>query len=295
METGGNNPRNAPPPALSTFTSPAHPSKSSWKVDELVYYEPFDDLSGWRSEGNLTATARDGCLLIECGSANEDRGNVWSLREFQSPMYFEFRFKKLSGRSGLNLIFWNARIIDGSEFFSVPRGWIMTDVTDGNMESYHVSYCRSNTDITNFHKNPNFHDLTHDVPDPLTDPGTDWHTIGVYQNGSHLMFYENGQVVHDVDEDQDFPNHTCHQRGAHKAWNLKNEWGTMCPGLDARKVYADAGDTRDLNGAGRPYTFEKPHPGRADTYTSGRIGFRHQNGITLYDDLRVWSLLSPRG
>lgn len=282
-----------PDPAISTFTSTVHPSKSGWKIGELVYYEPFDDLSAWRTEGNLTATARDGCLFIECGSAGEDRGNVWSVREFQCPMYFEFRFKKLSGRSGLNLIFWNARTIDGSEFFSVPRGWIMTDVTDGNMESYHISYCRGGTGITNFHKNPNFHDLVQDVPDPLADPGTDWHTIGVYQNGSHLMFFENGRLVHDVDEDLDFPNHICLLKEAHKDWDETNAWGTRCPGLDARKVYTETGTARDLRGEGNPYTFVKPNPGRADTYTSGRIGFRHQNGVTFYDDLRVWSLVSP--
>ena len=235
---------------------------------------------------------KEGRLFIECGTRKEDRGNVWSVREFQTPFYFEFKFRKLSGRSGLNLIFWNARTIDGSDFFSVPRGWNMKHVTDGNMESYHVSYCRGESGITNFHKNPGFHDFVHNVPDPLANPGTEWHTIGVYQNGSHIMFFENGQLIHDVDEELDFQNQLCLREGAHRSWKIKNESDTMCPGLDAQKVYNDKEEV--ICFTGMKYTYKKPNPGHAFTYASGRIGFRHQNGITFYDDLRVWSLVPPQ-
>ena len=127
----------------------------------------------------------------------------------RAPFYVEFQFRKLSGQSGLNLIFWNARTIDGADFFSITRTWDMQHVINSNMESYHVSYCRGGSGITNFHKNPNFHDLVQDVPDPLADPGTDWHTIGVYQNGSHIMFFEDGRAIHDVDEQLDFDNLIC--------------------------------------------------------------------------------------
>jgi len=283
-----------PPPMMSTFTSDRHPGKSGWKLGELVYYETFDDLAEWQAEGRLSATAREGTLLIECGEAREDRGNVWSVHEFSSPFYFEFRFRKLSGRTGLNLIFWNARTIDGADFFSVPRGWSMQHVINGNMESYHISYSRGGTGITNFHKNPNFHDLVQDVPDPLADPGTDWHWVGVYQNGSHMMFFENGTLVHDVDEAADLRNLVCLREGAHTGWEVENASGTMCPGLDARKDYTPDSRTIDLGGQlGRSYSFTRPNPGQAYTYTSGHIGFRHQNGITLYDDFRVWKLVPP--
>ncbi len=281
-----------PAPMFSTFTSTKHPSKSGRKLGKLVYYEDFDDLNDWRYEGNLSASAKDGKLLIECGTRNEDRGNVWSVREFQTPFYFEFKFRKLSGRMGLNLIFWNARTVDGADFFSIPRGWNMRHVTDANMESYHISYCRGSSGITNFHKNPGFHDLVQDVFDPLANPGTDWHKIGIYQNGSHIMFFENGQLIHDIDEELDFEDKICLREDAHRSWSIKNELGTMCPGLDAKMVYTDEGEAVDYDK--RKYTFKKPNPGRAYTYTSGRIGFRHQNGVTFYDDLRVWSLVPPQ-
>jgi len=282
---------NVPAPMFSEFTSTKHPSKSGWKTGELVYYEDFENLDNWRSEGRLSATVKEGQLFIECGNAREDRGNVWSVREFETPFYFEFKFRKLSGRSGLNLIFWNARTVDDADFFSILRGWDMKHVTDANMESYHISYCRGRSGITNFHKNPNFHDLVQDVPDPLANPGTSWHKIGVYQNGSHIMFFEDGQLIHDIDEELDFQDNFCLKKKVHRSWNITNEWGTMCPGLDAKKVYTDEGEAVDFDE--RKYTFKKPNPGNPYTYTSGRIGFRHQNGVTLYDDLRVWSLVSP--
>jgi hypothetical protein len=262
-------------------------------VGDLLVHEPFDDIENWRPEGNLKASAEDGCLFIECGDANEDRGNVWSRRSFSGPLYFEFRFRKLSGRAGLNLIFWNARSVEGADFFSISRHWEMSYVIDGNQESYHISYARGNTGVTNFHKNPGFHDFVQDVDDPLKDPGEEWHDIGVYQNGGHTMFYEDGQLVHDVDETVDFPGGSCLRDGPHTSWRVPGEDGSMCPGLDAQKVYTNVGEAVDIGGEGRRYTYDHPRPGEARTYTSGHIGFRHQNGVTLYDDLRVWSLEPP--
>lgn len=280
-----------PDPILTTFSSHRHPARSGWHIGKLVTWEPFDRLSGWRAEGNLRASAKDGCLLIECGDASEDRGNVWSKQPFTSPFYFEFRFRKLSGRTGLNLIFWNAETIDGAGFFDVERHWEMPYVIDGNQTSYHISYSRGRTGVTNFHKNPGFHDLVENVPDPLADPGEVWHTIGVYQNDGHHMFYENGQLIHDVDERADFPDCRCVKSGPHTSWQVKDATGSMCPGLDSQKVYTPDGPARDQHD--RPYTYQKPSPGIPRIYTSGHIGFRHQNGVTLYDDMRVYSVMSP--
>lgn len=282
-----------PGPLTSTFTSEKHGDKSGWRVGDLLYYDSFDDLNGWSAEGNLSASAEDGHLLIECGEANEDRGNVWSKQAFTSPYYFEFRYRKLSGTSGLCLIFWNARTIDGTEFLQVERHWEMPYVIDGNMESYHISYSRGGTGVTNFHKNPGFHDYVQDMADPLADPGEDWHTIGVYQNGSHMMFYENGERIHDIDERVDYPTCACLRTTNHISWNIEDESGSMCPGLDSQKVYTEDGPVRDVHG--RPYTYRKPEPGVPQIYTSGHIGFRHQNGVTLYDDFRVYSLTPPEG
>ena len=68
------------------------------------------------------ASARDGCLFIECGEAYEDRGNVWSKQAFSSPYYFEFRYRKLSGRKGLNLIFYGLHNVNtGSNSIAVAR------------------------------------------------------------------------------------------------------------------------------------------------------------------------------
>jgi len=128
--------------------------------------------------------------------------------------------------------------------------------------------------------------------------------VGVYQNGSHIMFFEDGMLVHDIDENADFEDLLCRATLAntrpnyHKSWQVVNEAkNSTCPGLDVKRVFTKDGQAKDYRGddiEGEPYTFITPSPGYAYSYLSGKIGFRHQNGITLYDDLRVWSLKPPR-
>ncbi len=107
---------------FKVFTSKKHADKSNWLLGKLIFFEDFNDLKGWRHEGRIKVSNPDGVLKIETGSAFKDwkekdkafeeRGNVWSVREFEGPFYFEWKFKDIS--EGLNLIFWSARTYTSS-------------------------------------------------------------------------------------------------------------------------------------------------------------------------------------
>lgn len=277
---------------VTEFRSEKYPDKPVTRLGKLVFLEDFNNLDGWFSEGNIRASNPDGLLKIETSSAftnpnakdksYDDRGNVWSKREFEAPLYFEWKFKDLT--DGLNLIFWSARTVDGSDFFGYKRDWDMKWLIFGNLECYHISYSRGGTAFSNFRKNPGFHQLVKSltVPDPLPDIDGRWHRVGVYQKGSHIMFFVDGKRIHDVDENIDFAGKfICH--------NPKKHWKyETCPGLHTKKHYLKKGERVDF--FGRPYVYKVDNKTRALTYTSGRIGFRHQNGTSLYDSLRVWKI-----
>jgi hypothetical protein len=169
---------------FKVFKSKKHTDKPARRLGKLIFFEDFNDLKAWRHEGRIKVSNPDGVLKIETTTpfkdwkkkdkAFEERGNVWSVREFEGPLYFEWKFKDI--KEGLNLIFWFARTCDGSDFFAYKRDWDMKWLIFGNLESYHISYSRGGTSFSNFRKNPGFHQLVKalTVPDPLPEIDGQW-------------------------------------------------------------------------------------------------------------------------
>lgn len=274
------------------FRCEKHISLPVTKLGPLIYREDFDNMdklhADW-SEGKNNAEVcevRDGMLYSKCGTGANQRMTTWVREKISGPFYLEFSYRKTSGAQGLSILAWGARTIDGTDFFSLVRGDQFGLMTDANMECYHISFSRAGTGVSNFHKNPPFHDLVADVPDPLNDPGNGWHKIGLYQNGSHILFFVDGKLIHDVDEQLDFESSRfkCKSDHAASASVVKS-----CPGLDARKIYTFSGSYTDFSG--RKSSFVVDEPGKARVYDSGYLGFRNMQAETCIDSLRVWRIL----
>ena len=82
------------------FRCKKHPNLEVWEKGDLIYQEDFDSLDGWRSEGNVTISNPNGSLKIQTfGSDSVNKGNVWSLKEFEGPYYIEWKFKEVDSSS----------------------------------------------------------------------------------------------------------------------------------------------------------------------------------------------------
>jgi hypothetical protein len=191
-----------------------------------LYETSFDDqsvLDDWQLEGGSRVSIADGNLLLESNRESirsEAKANhlvCWLKREMPADFLIEFTVRPEDRNRGLNIVFFNARGLNGQSIFDpalAPRTGVFRQYINGDLNNYHISYWSGGRGTANLRKNKGFA-LTAIGKDLIqtTPPGV-FQTVRVYKRGGkiRLMVDDAVALAYDDDGKANGPVHT------HSGW-----------------------------------------------------------------------------
>ena len=178
-----------------------------------VYETSFDDesaLEDWQLEGGKSMSVSDGNLVLESepvetdGERDPNHLVCWLKKEIPANFLLEFNLKPKDRKRGLNIIFFNARGLNGESIFDPSlqkRNGIFKQYHSGDLNSYHVSYWAGDRGFSNLRKNRGFH-LVASGKDYIIEgePGS-FQTVQIYKQGERIRLIVNGIVALAFDDD----------------------------------------------------------------------------------------------
>ncbi|MCX8037379.1 MAG: YesU family protein [Candidatus Sumerlaeia bacterium] len=257
-------PKTPPPPPQELPTGYKFiPDDVDW--DHPVYqtsFESTETLKDWRLEGGKRMTIAGGSLLLEseAGStqseANANHLVCWLTREVPADFLLEFTVKPENRKQGLNIVFFNARGLNGENIFEPPikpRTGIFAQYHSSDINCYHISYWAGDRGTAHVRKNKGFHLVAVGTDLVVNGPPDVFQTIRIYKRGGmiRLMVDDIVSVAYDDDGKTFGPVHT------HSGWiglrqmahTVKCEYGhlniwplkTMSPSATGKNRPAESG------------------------------------------------------
>lgn len=200
----------APPPELDLTDA------------KVLYENRFDDAAKWAVEREREWTMEGpglGEILAEPGGglrlrsarftierAPDGHWTYWLRRDFPKDLAvaWDFRFSD-RGPKGLAIVFVCASGRGGGKDIfddkTAPRDGTFSQYTNGDVDSYHVSYISIGRGKANVRKNSGFH-LVASGPDLVTEAGADrWHKLLLARKDNRLWLTVNGKTCVDWTDD----------------------------------------------------------------------------------------------
>lgn len=187
------------------------PSGVDW--DHPVYATQFDSpqvLDDWRLEGGRQMSVADGHLVLQSDTESVRSESVanhlvcWLNREVPADFLLEFSVRPQNRHRGLNIVFFNARGINGESIFDPslqPRDGTFAQYHSGDLNSYHVSYWAATRGSANLRKNHGFHLVT-SGEDFITGGAPDqFQTVRLYKRGGAIRMTVDGRLALAYDDD----------------------------------------------------------------------------------------------
>ncbi|MFZ5830695.1 MAG: DUF1961 family protein [Planctomycetota bacterium] len=178
-----------------------------------VYATTFDDaavLKDWRLEGGKRMSVVDGKLVLESeasgdrNTADADHLVCWLTKEMPGNFLLEFSVHPQNRKNGLNIVFFNARGIDGESIFDPslkPRNGVFKQYHSGDLNCYHISYWAGDRSTANVRKNHGF-DLVAVGKDLVADgPADGFQTVRLYKRGGTIRLTVDDVVSVAFDDD----------------------------------------------------------------------------------------------
>jgi hypothetical protein len=210
-------------PAIAEETGPLHPAIGQKLVpadvnwEQPIYASAFDDaaaLADWRLEGGKAASIAGGKLVLEShdeGIPADNRNHLvcWLAREFPADFLLEFSVRPRSRKDGLNIVFFNARGVQGESIFDpalAKRDGLFAQYHSGDLKNYHISYWASSLEKgprvdANLRKNPGFQ-LVSVGKDLITEGQPDaFQTVRLYKRGGTIRLMVDDIVSVAFDDD----------------------------------------------------------------------------------------------
>lgn len=169
-----------------------------------VYETEFDnpeELDNWLLEGGLSAKIEKGVLILESRNLpdterrNQDHLVYWLKQEIPADFLLEFTVRPQDRNKGLNIIFFNARGVNGESIFDPrleARDGLFKSYTKGDLNSYHISYWSGGRGHANVRKNRGFQ---------LVASGKDMITTGISKSFQKISLYKrSGHIRMAVDD-----------------------------------------------------------------------------------------------
>ncbi|MHC4632835.1 MAG: DUF1961 family protein, partial [Planctomycetota bacterium] len=113
---------------MATDAAPRHPLVGKpFKPTDVDHANPmyetsFEDeavLRGWRLEGGKQMSIADGKMLLQSQPTSDDRNHLvcWLTKEVPADFLLEFTVRPQDRKQGLNIVFFNARGLNGESIF----------------------------------------------------------------------------------------------------------------------------------------------------------------------------------
>lgn len=174
-----------------------------------VYETSFDDeavLRDWRLEGGKQMSIAEGKLVLQSEPTSDDRNHLvcWLTEEVPADFLLEFTVRPQNRKQGLNIVFFNARGVNGKSIFDPSlqkRNGIFKQYHSGDLNNYHVSYWAAERGFSNLRKNRGF-DLVSSGKDYIIagDPDA-FQTVQIYKRGGKIRVMVDGLVAVAFDDD----------------------------------------------------------------------------------------------
>ena len=174
-----------------------------------VYECSFDDeaaLNDWRLEGGKRMSIAGGNLVLESQPTADDRNHLvcWLTREVPADFLLEFTVRPQDRGNGLNIVFFNARGVDGESIFDPSlrqRDGVFKQYHSGDLDNYHVSYWAGDRGFSNLRKNQGFH-LVSSGKDYIIAGGPHaFQTVQIYKKAGKIRVMVDGLVALAFDDD----------------------------------------------------------------------------------------------
>ena len=163
-------------------------------------------LRDWRLEGGKRMSIADGNLVLQSQPTSDDRNHLvcWLTKEVPADFLLEFTVRPQDRRQGLNIVFFNARGVNGKSIFDPSlqkRNGIFKQYHSGDLNNYHVSYWAAERGFSNVRKNRGFH-LVSSGKDYIVagDPDA-FQTVHIYKHGGKIRVMVDGLVAVAFDDD----------------------------------------------------------------------------------------------
>jgi hypothetical protein len=210
-------------PAVSHAAAPEpikHPANGTvFKPDDVDFAHPihrteFDDPAerrDWLLEGGRAMTIKEGKLILESAPHSDPKERslnhlvCWLRKEVPADFLAEFTVRPQNKQDGLNIFFFNARGKGGRSIFDprlARRDGLFVQYTEGDLDSYHVSYWAPPRSTTHIRKNSGFHLVAVSDLDVIaaSKPET-FETVRVYKRGAKIRVMVNDRVLVAWDDD----------------------------------------------------------------------------------------------
>ena len=160
------------------------------------------DLSDWVVEGPSEVRIEDGRLFVKSltGEGAPHTGMpgvlVWRKDDLPADFVAEWDFTPVSESEGFFLVFFAARGKAGEDIFdsSLPeRGGKFPAYTEGEINCYHVSYCRNYQDSVNLRKNAGLTLVCSTELSAIRQPGQTHH-VELAKKGGYVRLRVDGKV-----------------------------------------------------------------------------------------------------
>jgi len=174
-----------------------------------VYESSFEDqtaLSDWRLEGGKRMSIAEGNLVLESQPTSEDRNHLvcWLAREIPANFLLEFTVRPKDRKKGLNIVFFNARGVNGESIFAPnlqERNGIFKQYHSGDLDNYHVSYWAGDRGFSNLRKNYGFYLVSSGKDYIIEGEPSDFQTVQIYKRAEKIRVMVDGLVALAFDDD----------------------------------------------------------------------------------------------
>lgn len=189
------------------------PSDVDWP--HPLYSTTFNStaaLADWKLEGGKRMAIENGRLVLESdfpsGSAKltETSNHLvcWLKKEIPADFLLEFKVRPKNRKQGLNIVFFNARGLQGEGIFDPalsPRNGLFRQYHSGDLNNYHVSYWAGDRGTANLRKNRGFA-LVATGPDLVTTaPEASFQTVRLYKRGGVIRVTVDDTISVAFDDD----------------------------------------------------------------------------------------------
>ncbi len=205
--------------AVAQDTPPHHPLVGKeFKPMDVDYAHPiyetsFDDeaaLKDWQLEGGKKMSVSEGNLVLESepreieGKRDPNHLVSWLKKEVPANFLLEFTLRPKDRKEGLNIIFFNARGVDGESIFDPSlkkRNGVFRQYHSSDLNSYHISYWAGDRGFSNLRKNHGFA-LVASGKDYIMEGAPDsFQTVQIYKKDEKIRVMVDGMVALAFDDD----------------------------------------------------------------------------------------------
>ena len=183
------------------------PTDVDW--EHPVYATAFEDpaaLKDWRLEGGWRKRVADGKLVLETQPPGEKAAHLvcWLDREVPADFLLEFTVRPQDRQQGLNIVFFNARGVNGKGIFDPsvqPRDGLFRLYHSGDLNNYHISYWAGGRGTANVRKNKGFRLAAVGLDMVANAPADAFQTVRLYKRGGKIRLMIDDVVAVTCDDD----------------------------------------------------------------------------------------------